>query len=42
VTPESIIDIGRHATVLAKSEGLGAHALSLMLRLDRAKTSVDE
>ena len=42
VTPESIIDIGIHATVLAKSEGLGAHALSLMLRLDRAKTSVDE
>jgi histidinol dehydrogenase len=35
MTPEALGAVGPAAEVLARSEGLGAHALSLRLRLDR-------
>jgi histidinol dehydrogenase len=38
-TPAGVANLGPHAEILARCEGLDAHALSIQLRLDRAARS---
>jgi histidinol dehydrogenase len=42
MTPDALAAVGPAAETLALSEGLGAHALSLRLRLDRLNRSAAE